>query len=183
MIEALATYSYTVALGTLALQCVTVYLFVEHFFLREKYLSLYIRRFGVAIAGAVGLMSAALSLAYSEVFGFVPCGLCWIQRGFLYSVVVLCGVALWRKSKGAHDVSVADYGIGLSIIAGAMAFYQHYIQMGGSALVVCPTAGPGADCARRLVFEFGYLTFPLMSFTTFVFFIVVFLIYRGAHTQ
>lgn len=176
------TYSYWVALGALFLQCVTIYLFIEYFFLKEKYLSLYITRFGLAIVCIVGIISAALSLTYSEFFGFIPCGLCWIERGFLYTLTILSGMALWKKYTGVRDTAIADYGIGLSIIAGATAFYHHYGQMSGGAFLVCPTAGVGADCARRLVFEFGYITFPLMAFTAFAFFIAVFLIYRRVHT-
>lgn len=177
MIE-LANYNYWLALGALFLQCLTAYLFVEHFFLKEKYLSLYVARFALGIVCAVGVATSALSLAYSEFFGFVPCGLCWIQRGFLYSVTIISGIALWKTYTGARDTSIADYGIGLSLVAGAVALYHHYIQMGGSALVGCPTAGIGANCTRRLVFEFGYITFPLMAFTVFAFFIAIFLVYR-----
>jgi disulfide bond formation protein DsbB len=180
MIE-LAEYSYWVALGALFLQCVTVYLFVEYFFLEEKYLTPYIVRFGLALVCVVGAVSAILSLGYSEVFGFVPCGLCWIERGLLYSLSILSGMALWKKYTGVVDTAIADYGIGLSIIAGAVSFYHHYGQIAGGAFVVCPSAGAGADCARRLVFEFGYMTLPLMAFTTFAFFIAIFLIYRRAY--
>lgn len=173
----LADYSYWLALGTIFLQIVIAYLFVEFFFLKEKYLSLYIAHYAPEIVCLTSIAAAAFSLAYSEVYGFIPCGLCWIQRGFLYTTAVLFGIATWKKYHGARDRSIADYGIVLSVVAGVVSLYHHYGQMSGYGLV-CPTAGIGADCARRLVFEFGYITLPLMSFTTFTFFIVVFLIYR-----
>ena len=181
MIPSLETYSYSVALGALFLQLVTVYLLIEHFFLTEKYLAPYARRFGVEIVFTVGIVSAAFSLIYSEVYGFIPCGLCWVERGILYSLIVFSGTALW-KSLGnsrlvARAVEIADYGIVLSVIAGAISLYHHYGQMTGGGLI-CPTAGVGSDCARRLVFEFGYITLPLMSFTAFAFFTVVFWVYR-----
>lgn len=185
MTALIESYSYWVALGAAFLQCLTVYLFVEYFFLTEKYLSPYVARFGLWMVCAVGIVSATLSLTYSEFFGFIPCGLCWIQRGFLYAITIISSIALgktfWGNRTNILDTSIADYGIGLSGIAAVIAFYHHYVQMGGSVLVVCPTAGIGADCARRLVFEFGYMTFPLMSFSVFAFFIAVFLTYRKAH--
>ena len=180
----LETYSYWVALGSIFLQLVTAYLLFEYFFLTEKYLSPYVGRFALWIVCIVGTLSAALSLTYSEIYGFIPCGLCWIERGLLYSVTIITGIALWksmrRKYTGAGDTSITDYGIGLSVVAVIVAFYHHYIQMGGREFVLCPTSG--GDCARRLVFEFGYVTFPLMSLTVFAFFIACFLIYRRAHT-
>ncbi len=174
----LADYSYWAALGAFFLQLATAYLLVEHFFLKEKYLSPYIARFGLWAVFIIGIVSAGLSLIYSEYFGFIPCGLCWVERGFLYSLVVLSGIALGKSYTGKHDGAIADYGIGLSLFGAVISFYHHYGQISGGALVVCPTAGVGSDCARRLVFEFDYITLPLMACTTFLFFIVIFLIYR-----
>ena len=139
------------------------------------------RCFAPAIVFTVGVVSAMLSLIYSEIYGFIPCGLCWVERGILYSLIVFSGTALW-KSLGnsrlvARAVEIADYGIVLSVIAGAISLYHHYGQMTGGGLI-CLTAGVGSDCARRLVFEFGYITLPLMSFTAFAFFTVVFWVYR-----
>jgi len=177
MITLISSLNYWLALSTIGLQLVTVYLLAEHFFLREKYLSPYIVRFAWWIVALVSLASVALTLVYSEVFGFIPCGLCWLQRVFLYPLPVIALVALWHRTRGAV---VADIGIVLSVFGALVALYQHYLQMGGSALVTCPTAGVGADCARRILFEFGYVTFPLMAASLFAFFIVVLLVYRKA---
>ena len=187
----LDAYSYWVALGTVFVQCVTAYVLFEYFFLKEKYLSPYIERFALEIICVAGLASVVFSFVYSEVFGLIPCALCWILRGLLCAVVIISGTAFWKKYRrmhgcahgDVHERAVADYGIVLSSIAGVIALYGHYLQMGGSALVTCPTAGAGAECAQRLVFEFGYITIPLMSLTTFVFFIVVFCIYRRGNTR
>jgi disulfide bond formation protein DsbB len=183
MIESLSTYSSWVALGAIFLQLVTAYLIVEHFYLKEKYLAPYVPDFGLAAVFVVSVTSAIFSLVYSEHFGFIPCGLCWVERGFLYSLVVLTGVALFKQYHGARDRAVADYGIALALIGALISLYHHYGQMAGGPLSVCPTAGVGSNCARRLVFEFGYMTLPLMAATTFAFCIVVFLIYRAARHQ
>lgn len=175
MITLISSLNYWLALGTVGLQLVTAYLVIEHFFLREKYLSPYVARFAWWIVVLGGLASVAFTLVYSEVFGFVPCGLCWLQRVFLYPLPVIALVALWHR---ARSVVVADIGIVLSALGAVVALYQHYLQMGGSALVTCPTAGVGADCARRILFEFGYVTFPLMAASLFVFFVTVLLVYR-----
>lgn len=175
----LDTFNYWAALGTVFLQLGTAYLFFEYFFLKEKYLSPYIGRFGLWMVCVVAITAATLSLVYSEYFGFVPCGLCWIQRGLIYSLIVLVIVSLWKNYKDRRKTVIVDHGIALSAIGALVSFYHHYVQMGGSEFVVCPTSG--GDCVRRLVFEFGYVTFPLMAFTMFAFFIAVFLIYHRAH--
>ncbi|MBI4086727.1 disulfide bond formation protein B [Candidatus Kaiserbacteria bacterium] len=173
----LEAYSYWVALGAVFLQVATAYLLIEYFFLTERYSSPYLRRFGLWLVAATGAVSAILSLVYSEVYGFIPCGLCWVERGLLYSLTILSVTALWRYHKGARDTAIADYGLVLAVIGALVSFYHHYGQMTGGGLI-CPSSGLGADCARRLVFEFGYITLPLMSFSAFVFFIAVFLHYR-----
>jgi len=119
--------------------------------------------YGIHLVFLISIAGTALSLTYSEVFGFVPCGLCWLQRIFLYPMVILSGLALWKR-----DRSIADYLIALSIPGMIVALYQHYLQLGGSNLVGCPAAGFGADCAKRILFEFGYITFPLVAFSAFV---------------
>ncbi len=178
MIMTLAEYSYWTALGTLFLQLGVVYLCVEYFFLKEAYVFPYIARFAPTIVFVVSGVSLVLTLVYSEFFGLIPCGLCWIQRGLLFSLCIICAIGAWRNWRGEREMSIAEYGMGLSVVGALIGLYQHYVQMGGSELVTCPTAGAGADCAQRLVFEFGYITFPLMSATTFLFFIIIFLIYR-----
>jgi hypothetical protein len=51
--------------------------------------------------------------------------------------------------------------------------------MGGTDIIPCPaTGGIAADCAQRFLFEFGYVTFPLMSLSLFVLIIVVLLFVR-----
>jgi disulfide bond formation protein DsbB len=103
-----------------------------------------------------------LSLVYSEVFGFIPCGLCWVQRIFLYPQAILLGMAWWKK-----DSRIADYIITLSLFGAIFALDQHLLQMGVSSGIPCPTSG-STDCAKRILFEFGYITFPMLSFTAFM---------------
>jgi disulfide bond formation protein DsbB len=132
-------------------------------------LSVLVNSFGLFGAFALTSVSTIMTLVYSEIFGFVPCGLCWLQRVFLYPQVILLGMALWNKDK-----TVTKYGIGLSIPGVVVSLYQHYLQMGGAELVGCPTAGAGADCAERILFEFGFMTFPLMSAFLFLFLIALY---------
>lgn len=128
---------------------------LEHFFNAAT-------SYALPFAFLLALGGTIMSLVYSEIFGFIPCGLCWMQRVFLYPQVILLGMALWKK-----DARIADYIIALSILGAIYALDQHFLQMGISSGLPCPASGDG-DCAKRILFEFNYITFPLMSFTAFV---------------
>lgn len=177
MTGSIVLLGHILGVGTLLLQLCTLALFVMYFTWRGEQLTRFLGRYGLHIAFLLTLGVTAMTLFFSEVVGFVPCGLCWFQRIFLFPQVVILGIALWQKR---HDV--ADYIIGLSIPGAVIALYQHYLQMGGSELVACPTAGAGVDCAKRLLFELGYITFPLMSATAFLFLIALMLLVRRARS-
>lgn len=129
-----------------------------------------IRRWGTYGALIVTVCASGMTLIYSEYFGLIPCGLCWMERIMLYPQILLIGGGLYYKDK-----LMPRYGIILSIVGLLVSLYHHYIQMGGSQFIKCPTAGTGADCARRFFFEFGFITFPLMSAILFTFLIVLYI--------
>ncbi len=136
---------------------------------KNKSLETLIKKFGLFFAFLVTLGSSITTLIYSEVFDFIPCGLCWLQRVFLYPQVLLLAFALYTKDK-----RVALYGIVLSVPGLIISLYQHYLQMGGSEFITCPKAGTGANCAERILFEFNFVTFPLLSAILFSFLIVLY---------
>ncbi len=171
------------ALATIILQIVSV-AFLALFFLRKKSAGWrtdlaptadFLWKWGLWIGFLLSLGGVAISLFYSEILGVLPCGLCWLQRVFLYPQALLFAIAIWKS-----DRSVADYSIAFSVVGGIVALYQHYLQMGGANVLPCPAVSTGVDCAQRYLFEFGYITFPLMSFTIFAFLIIVMLFVRRA---
>ncbi len=169
--------NHWLALGTVVLQLLTVAFFAL-FFLQKRFPDLrgvgtFLEKRGLLLAFILALGATGMTWYYSDVLGFIPCGWCWIQRIFLWSQVPLFAVALWKR-----DRSIADYSIVLSIFGAAAALYQHYIQMGGTSVLPCPASGAG-DCAQRIIFEFGYITFPLMAATLFAFLIVLMLCVRN----
>ena len=128
----------------------------------------FVRAWWLPTAFAVVAGSFIGSLFYSEIAGFPPCSLCWYQRIFIYPQIILLGGALiWR------DRSIARYLLPLSVIGAVVALYNSYLQYGGSPLIPCGTDPAAIDCAQRLVFEFGYVTIPLMSLTAFVLLILL----------
>ena len=70
-----------------------------------------LRKHGLLFAFIVALLSISGSLFFSEVLEYTPCKLCWIQRILMYPLVLLLGIALFRK-----DHSIRKYVLPMSVI-------------------------------------------------------------------
>lgn len=168
--------NWFLALGTVGMQVVAVALALVYVW-RDTHplardVAAQVTQWGLWAAFALAFAGSALTLYYSEIVGYVPCGLCWLVRVFLYPQVILFALALYKK-----DRSIADYSLALSIPGALVALYTHYLQMGGASLVPCPASGV-SDCAKRLVFEFGYVTMPMMGLTLIALLIILMLFVR-----
>lgn len=149
----------------LVLQILLGFIFVYYLIERKNKNNKLIKLFsknGLLIAFVVALGSTVFSILYSEFIGFAACVLCWYQRIFMYPLVILLGLALYRKDKG-----IIDYALVLAAAGSIVSLYHNYIYYGGSSILPCDALG-GVSCAQRYVFEFGYITIPLMSLTAFV---------------
>lgn len=171
--------NFALALGGLALLTATMLLYVDFFVYKGKYFAAKLRRCLWYIPMFITVTSVALSLLYSEYFGFVPCSLCWLQRIAIYPQALLSIMAL----KVRDTVYFPLYGIGLSIFGFLVAAYQYMYQMIPkekleSGVLPCLVDGSGADCAEKIINEFGFVTFPFISAVTLAFLIVVYLYLR-----
>lgn len=104
------------------------------------------------------------SLYFSEVRGFEPCKLCWIQRIFMYPLPIILGIAIWKKLE-----KVYFYVLPLAVIGAVIAAYHYYYQMTGSALIPCSTLGFSVSCSERFFTYWGYITIPWMSLSAFAY--------------
>ncbi len=159
--------NYLLAIGGICTVLATLFLIYD--IRGSRILANQIAKYGMQVALLITLFASVMTLLYSEVFGVIPCGLCWFERVMLYPQVLIVLVALYVK-----DALMPRYGITLSIVGACISLYHHFIQMGGSQFIKCPTAGAGADCAKRFFFEFGFMTFPLLSAFLFIFLIVLY---------
>lgn len=116
----------------------------------------------------LSFITAGMTLVYSEYFGVVPCALCWFERIFMYGNIVMLVNAIYKK----ETEFIKDYVMKFSFIGALIALYHHLLQMIADANghLPCPTSG--GDCAKRIIFEYGHITFPWMAFVLFVFIIV-----------
>lgn len=120
----------------------------------------------------VALIATLGSLFYSEIAGFEPCKLCWIQRIFMYPQAILLGIALWRKSYETYQSII------LSLIGAVIAGYHYLLQIGVAPELPCSAVGFSAACSQRFVMQFGYITIPMMAFTAFLLMLTFFIAQR-----
>lgn len=162
-------FSTIFALLTIFTQAVIVFAIVYFFILKKdwKFVSknAVLLAFIYAFAGTVG------SLIYSDVIGFDPCKLCWIQRIFMYPQFIILATALVIKDKKAWA-----YPLVLSSIGILVSIYHYYLQLGGGGFTKCAVVGQSASCSERMVWEFGYVSIPMMALTAFAALIVLALI-------
>jgi len=172
MITELATPVITTT--TLASHVVFV-VFLFLYFTQSKFkqgTGKFVKKYIDEIIFLISFAALAGSLIYSNIVGFPPCELCWIQRIFIYPQPLLALVSFWRKEK-----LVVFYALPLSILGGLVALFQSLTDWGiGGSLLPCTATG-GA-CARVYVMEYGYITIPVMALTTFIYLLVVSWIYK-----
>ncbi len=115
---------------------------------------------GMWLGFTAATVATAGSLYLSEIVGFDPCRLCWVQRAFMYPSALLLAVALFAKQRWAAWVAV-----GLSVVGFCVSVYhrleQQYPDSVGGA---CAIDNP---CSGRYVEEFGWITIPTMAAVAF----------------
>lgn len=173
------TVNKILSLGTIFLQGIIVLItfnlvFVRH--LNNKVL-LFFKKYTFFFGFLVALGAVMLSLFYSEIVGFPPCELCWVQRIFLYPQLVLFGMELYKRER-----SIVDFSIAFATLGALVSLYHVYIENGGSSSLGCSALTPEkaneVSCAIRYIYEFGYITMPIMALTLSLFIISILLNYK-----
>ena len=123
----------------------------------------YFAKNSIKFALVVSLVATFGSLYFSEVRGFEPCKLCWLQRIFMYPLPLILGISLYKKMK-----EVGNYVLPMAIIGMAIAAYHYYYQVTGTSLIPCSTVGFSVSCSERFFTYWGYITIPWMSLSAFV---------------
>jgi disulfide bond formation protein DsbB len=134
--------------------------------LSEKFLIFFIFLFSLA--------ASIMTQVYSEIFLQEPCSLCWFQRVFMYGVVVLSGIGLFKNSSKNQSTNILVF----SIFGALFSLYQHVMQILALYGTKLPCPATSVDCSKMIVFEYGHITFPWMAFVLFAFFIVIILLQR-----
>jgi disulfide bond formation protein DsbB len=123
----------------------------------ETYLSGYWKELSFSLA----LIAMSGSLYMSQIMGYTPCHLCWLQRILMYPLVLLFGIS-WLL-----DTDVVEYAVPMATIGGGIAGYHYIIQR----MEQFQSAGcsiTSVSCDTEYTYYLGIVTIPLMAFTAFL---------------
>ncbi len=168
------------SLGTIFFQIIILLLIVNLIFFRntKNQILSFFKKNTLLFGFLVGLGAVISSLFYSEIIGYPPCELCWIQRIFLYPQLILFGLGLYKK-----DWSIVDYSLIFAILGSITSIYHIYIENGGSSSLGCVALDSSKvnqiSCSIRYIYEFGYITIPVMSLTLSLFIIMIILNFKA----
>lgn len=165
------TLNYTLSLGTIFLQIFCFVIVGALLFFRKKdnvFLKfLHDYTFIIGFLTAFGAM--AISLFYSNVIGFPACELCWMQRIFIYPQVILFGMELWKREK-----VIVDYSLALAFVGSIISLFHIYVENGGASNLSCATgSATEISCATRYVYEFSYVSIPVMALSMGIFMMLI----------
>lgn len=161
-------FTKALALFTMLGNVATVLLLVSALIIPSFYhrVMIMLARHSLLLGFLISSFSTVGSIIYSEVMGFAACILCWIQRIFMYPLLFVFGLALWRR-----DTSILPYALLLSLIGGFVAMYQwtkDMLAIYGNTILPCPAVTTLPSCDKILVLENGYITIPMIALNAFI---------------
>ncbi len=123
----------------------------------------------ITAAWGVATLAAAGSLYFSEVANYTPCTLCWYQRIAMYPLVLILGIAAWKR-----DIGIRLYAIPIAAVGASISAYHYLLewfpQIDAGACTV------GIPCTQVWFREFGFVSLPLLALTAFLLVITLLLI-------
>jgi disulfide bond formation protein DsbB len=129
----------------------------------------------VSAAFVVALLATLGSLYFSEVAHFTPCTLCWYQRIAMYPLVVILGIAAWRR-----DATVSRYVIPVATIGALIAGYHYALEW--LPWLDTGTCSASVPCTAVWFRELGFVTLPYLSLSAFLLIIALVWLARTAWT-
>lgn len=112
------------------------------------------------MAAGVALVATLGSLYLSEIEHLIPCRLCWFQRIFMYPLVIVLGVAAWRKDTQVRLTASILATIGL-LIAAYHYLIQHFPELESGA------CDPIAPCSAAYIWQWNFISIPYMAASAF----------------
>ncbi|MBD8499854.1 disulfide oxidoreductase [Paenibacillus arenosi] len=131
----------------------------------------FFRRYGLYMAWIVALVATAGSLYMSEILLWEPCKLCWLQRIFMYPLVLLLGIAAYR-----NDHSIIVYALPFPIIGGGISIYHYLLQKVESFALKMGPCKVGVPC--NFDYLEGWLTIPMLALIAFILIILLLVVGR-----
>lgn len=174
------TFNLLYAVAGLAVLLLTLILIYDYFWNESKLYTKFVAPYIWQLLLATTFGGVATTLLYSEVFEFVPCSLCWLQRVAFYPQALM-SVTAFKQSDAMH---FPLYGMVLSAFGFTVAVYQYIYQslpqdLMDAGIMPCLADGSG-DCSKKVMEVFGFVTFPFLSAVIFAFLFTLYLHMRRA---
>ena len=120
-----------------------------------------------SLALLMALAATLGSLFFSEYLQLVPCKLCWWQRIFMYPLVFVLAVGIWRKEKRLYEyvLPVAVIGFLITLYHNLIYYYQNIFLNGANETLSIACSG-GVSCTNAQL-EWGLVSIPLLSLISF----------------
>ena len=169
------------SLGIIFFQVIILFLVVNMIFFRnaKNHTLLFFRRNTFIIGLLISLGGILSSFFYSVIVGYPPCELCILQRIFFYPEFIIFLVVLYQKYK-----HILNLGIILAVLGTLTSVYHIFVEGGKVDSALCSIAfSEGTSCAIRYVFEFGYITIPVMSLTLSLFVLVLLINFKMKYKE
>lgn len=112
------------------------------------------------------------SLYFSEILKFPPCVLCWYQRIFMYPLVIILAVGIWKKDK-----NLPFFVLPLSIAGALIAIYHNLLYY----KIIPENTTPcilGVSCTTKFIEWLGFITIPFLSLFAFSLITILMLFYK-----
>jgi disulfide bond formation protein DsbB len=117
---------------------------------------------GLLFIWVVSLVATLGSLYFSEIRGYEPCKLCWIQRIFMYPIVIMTTIAVIQK-----NARIAVTTAVFATIGGCFSLYHYGIQKLSFLSDSAPSCGQ-IPCTGQYINWFGFVTIPFLALTAFI---------------
>lgn len=118
-----------------------------------------VQQYGMAIAAAVAVGATSGSLYFSEVAGFNPCDMCWVQRIFMYPLALMLPIAAVR-----NDRQIIPYAMVVAVVGLGFSIYHIQLQLLPDQSTSCDLLNP---CSAKWVEALGFATIPTMAGISF----------------
>jgi disulfide bond formation protein DsbB len=131
----------------------------------------FIRRNALYGAFAVSLVAMLGSLYYSNILLLPPCVLCWYQRICMYPLVVILGLAIYRRSR-----ELVIPAIILNVIGLAISIYHNLLYFN----ILPESAAPcvaGISCTTRMPGWLASFPIPAQALVGFILILIALIIY------
>lgn len=126
-------------------------------------------RFALVAAWVPAFLAMLGSLYFSEIAHYTPCTLCWYQRIAMYPLVLLLGIAAWRR-----DLGIRLYAIPLATIGAVIAGYHYLLEWFPEIDTGACTVG--IPCTQVWFRQFGFVSLPLLALIAFLLVIALLLL-------